>query len=315
MRPSKAHGFTLVEVAVATALVGALTLLIVQSLADLARTQAFSEGQAKIAEAADRVMRTLARDVTFSVCTFTDGEQADDYLAVMDYPEAEAAVDSRLPRKIQSGYFEADPIDSPETGNLLFLARFQQPAVVDVAASPPPKEYRLDLLNFVLYYPKPTPAGDLDLARWASVVVVRHQDAMTIATEAERATALGKLYAQGIRYTWDVNAPAATGLFAIAENGVLTPLPASVKLPGDATQARSSVVGSRQIHLAGNGTKLKVPVPLYAVPLPQGFPGGFELKVDGPGAGKLVLLRLVLRSGAGDSRDNFAEIVRLVSCR
>jgi hypothetical protein len=58
-----------------------------------------------------------------------------------------------------------------------------------------------------------------------------------------------------------------------------------------------------------------VRVPVYANVVETGFPGGFEVKVDGPSTGKLLLLNMVLRSGPGGSRDNFAEVNRIVVCR
>jgi hypothetical protein len=309
-----ASGFTIVEVAVVASVFSALTLLIVQALADLSRSQAFTRGQARIAETADRVMRGLVNDLTFSVRLFADGQAADDYLAALAYPRSVVTADARLPALTDKGFFEPDPAGKLETGNQLFLARYVSPVVVTIPKGTTTQPMRIDTLGFIVYYLRAGNDGNLDLERWGSVPLARQDDILMVPV-TERQNALQQLYAAGVRYAWDTNAPAATGLFEISSSGAMDLLPSTRKVAGDPAQIQTSIVGSRHMAVAKNGKTGRYHVPGYAAPGALGFPGGFEVKIDGPPSGKLVLLRLLLRSGSGGSTDNFVEIVRMVSCR
>ena len=313
-RKRDASGFTMVEVAVVASVFSALTLLIVQALADLSRSQAFTRGQARIAETADRVMRGLVSDLTFSVRLFADGQIADDYLGSLAYPRATVTADARLPALTDKGYFEPDPSGKLETGNELFLARYVSPVVVTIPKGTTTQPMRIDTLAFVVYYLRVGADGNLDLERWGSVPLARQDDILMVPV-TERQGALAQLYGAGVRYAWDTNAPAASGLFEISSLGTMDPLPSSRKVATDPAQVQASIVGSRQIAVAKNGKVGNYHVPAYASPGVLGFPGGFEVKIDGPPSGKLALLRLVLRSGTGGTNDNFVEVVRMVSCR
>ena len=89
----------------------------------------------------------------------------------------------------------------------------------------------------------------------------------------------------------------------------------SNKVQGDPDLERTAIVGEQHIYVAPNGKVGKVTVPAYGQATEQGFPGGFEVRIDGPSTGKLVLVRLVLRGVRGGAHDNFAELIRVISCR
>ena len=312
-------GFTIIEVAIVTAVIGVLTLLITQALADLSQSQAFTRGQARVAELADRVVRGIARDLSFSVRTFTDGQEADDYLAALAYPAGVVMPDSRLPKLIDRGYFDVDPDGELETGNMIFIGRYDEGAVVDLdgelITQPHSQPIRIDTSRFVLYYLRTAQSNDLDIARWASVPVASYKDILVIDAGPDRTTALIQLYAGGVRYAWDSAEDAANGLWQITPSGLLAALPTGVRVPGDPTEASDSIVGLRNARVSRNVATGKAPVPKYAEAGPTGFPGGLEVKVDGPSSGKLVQMRFVLRMGSRGSRENFAEVLRMISTR
>jgi competence protein ComGC len=307
-----AGGFTLVETMVVTTVIGVLTLLITESLADLSRSQTHTRGQWRIAEVNDSLMRGLAKDVACSVRLFTDGVVADDYLAALDYPATSLAPDSRLPALTDVGVFVPDGTGELLTGNVLFLGRFQAPESVEVpAAGGGTEPRRIDVLSFILYFTQRGADGHLDLERWGSAPLASYEDLMVIGA-GERATAAAELHQKGVRHAWAIGSDAGDGLFAITSSGNLMAL-GSRRVPGDPAERRTGVLRGRGMRVAENGTVGKLEVPAYAEPGPLGFPGGFELRVDGPTTGKLLLIRLALRKG--DSGGNFSEVVRVLSCR
>ena len=178
-----------------------------------------------------------------------------------------------------------------------------------------PRDVRIDTLCLVLYYLRANADGDLDLERWGSVPLALYQDLMVIEDIVERASAGVQLKAAGIDYAWDIGETAANGLYELTSTGALSLLPPSQQIPVDPAQVQRSIAGARQVRISRNGEPGKLSVPRYAEAGSTGFPGGFEVKIDGLSTGKLALVRMVLRSGSGGSMDNTAEVERIVSCR
>lgn len=311
-RDLQCGGFSLFEVVLVTALVGVLTMLIVKSLADLTRSQAFTTGQLRTAELADRLLRPAVDDVSFSVRVFDEGSDSDAYLALLAVPRDLAMRGSRLPVLTNRGYFDLDGLGRPETGNLLFLGRYEQPALVRGADAD--SELRVDTVAFVLYFLERRRDGALDLSRYASVPLARYSDVMAVADLQERRQILVQLHSAGIRFTWDVDAPARQGLLVITAEGLLRPLALEERIPAAPEGVRRRLLANSGLQVAPNGKVGRLTVPRYAR-ADGDFPAGFEVKVDGGTTGKLMLLRLVLCREAEGSDDNFAEIVRLIPCR
>lgn len=310
-------GFTLIEVVIVTVVITFLTLLITESLRNLSTSQSFTEGQARLGDVADRVVRGVERDATFSVRIFAADAEGLAYLDRLDLAAASFTPGSRLPMLTTRGYFQQDvPGSDPETGNVLVIGKALETSVVDISplgdGSDP---VRVDLLQIVCWHLVRTAEGNLDLARWGSVPLARYADLAQIQPESRRMEVAARLYEQGTRFAWDPGAAAAVAFYDLSDTGWITPMSLAAKVPGDPAEAKRDLLRPLRTYVAPNASLASVDVPLYAVPEANGFPGGFEVKLDGPPSGKLLLIRLVVSRGRPGQVRNFAAVTRFVSCR
>lgn len=310
-------GFTLIEVIVVMVVITFLTLLITESLRNLSTSQSFTKGQARLGDVADRVVRGIERDATFSVRIFAADTDGLEYLDRLDVPVASFAPGSRMPMLTARGYFQKDvPGGDPETGNVLVIGKGLETSVVDLSPLADGSDLvRVDLLQVVCWHLVRTATGDLDLARWGSVPLVRYADLAQIQPESRRMEVAAKLYEQGARLAWDPSAKAAVAFYDISDTGWITPMSLAAKVPGEPAEAKRDLLRPLRMYVAPNASLASVDVPLYAVPDAGGFPGGFEVKLDGPPSGKLLLIRLVVGRGRPGQVKNFAVVTRFVSCR
>lgn len=308
-------GFSLLEATVVGAVMTVLSVVIVQSLRDLSLSHAYARGQLVSAELAERVVRSLERDVRFSVWMFEGGVESSAYLARLATSGVVLAPGARLPQLTESGHFDPDPVGVPETGNLVFLGRSGSTFLADLSVAQDGSDIvRVDRLSFVFYYITRTAAGDLDLGRWGSSQLARYPDIEAITDPLRRTEVLIKLHQDGVRYAWAPGKDAATALFEIQSSGWIAPLSPGAKISEDPAQRVLGFFGVRHAAIADNGAAPGTPIPLYAAAAGT-FPGGFEVKLDGPPTGKLLLVRMVVAGlGTGTSR-NFVALSRLMHCR
>jgi hypothetical protein len=92
----------------------------------------------------------------------------------------------------------------------------------------------------------------------------------------------------------------------------MSPLPTGTPVRGDEDQDISRPFARRSMRLAGNHSLHSIKVPEFARAAGH-FPDGFEVKIDGTGNGKLVLLRFVVESTVQNKRKVFSEVRRMVS--
>jgi hypothetical protein len=309
------RGMTLIEAAAAGAVILALTGLIAQSLANLSRTQAFTQGQMRLSELTERIVGSVERDARYSVWMFADDADAAAYFSRLDLSGVVLATGSRLPALTALGYFNTDPAGTPETGNLLMLGRSTTPLLVDLSAAQDGSDLvRVDRLRFVLYYVTPATGGAIDLGRWGSMPLARYPDLESIADSGRRTDVAARLHQAGVRYAWKPGESAFSGLYQIQETGWIAPLPAGAKVAEDPRQRNRGLFEPRSARLAPNGSVGNTTVPRYAAAAGI-FPGGFEVKLDGPPTGKLLLVRIVATGGASGTLQNWAEVARVVHCR
>ena len=309
-------GFTLVEMVFSAAIISAIVLLMGESIVTLSRTHAFNRAQVRITDVSDSLAQIIGRDVTTSVRVFGKDTDSSAYYASLDLGGLQPVSGSRLPAFTNVGYFEKDRATAPLTGNLLFLGTRGDPMSVSISSLGARETFRVDVLRLVVYLPVPIRGGPYhDFARWCSVPLARVSDVTAITDATKQKKVWSELHASGVAYAWNPSLSRASGLFAISTSGTVSLLATSAKVPTDKALTRKSLAASRRVGISANVSLPQATVPFYANPIAgKDFPGGFEVRVDGPTSGRLVMVRLMLTSVTEHGLRNYAEVRRLLSC-
>lgn len=322
-------GLSLLEATMTTALLGVVAVIMGQALSGLDNSRQHQRESARITEVIDEIARTVQQEAATAEIVFVNDALGRGYLSTLDLPERTIPNTSRLPNLTNQGFFTPDDPLSPETGNLLLLGCAGSVLGVEIDSSSgggggevggelggegggeggedpraapggetaSPGDVRLiGTFVFTLWFVTPNDNGGLGLARWASVSVASQPDIEAISDLQERADVVEELYRTGIRFSWDPDLPVGNGLYQVNDGWVSAAL-ASAKIPGNFDTTNLRLLQARHIQVARNGAMGNIPVPKYGLPDPGGnFPAGFEIKVDGPGKGKLLMLRLALQT-------------------
>jgi hypothetical protein len=213
---------------------------------------------------------------------------------------------SRLPVETAYGYFNVDPPDAVETGNLLLVARLDTRRTVDVSETSEPQPVRVDRLRMVCYFVSAL-GENLDLNCWTSAPLVRFEDIEAVADEDVRTRLVVELYAAGERYAWTADAEPPAALRHLKQDGSTHPFGAGDRLPADPAGSDLRMLSRRNFAVARNGARKPIRVPMFARAR-EGFPHGFEVKVDGTGSGGLVAIQLaVVATKAGSAACAMAQ--------
>ena len=304
---ARTRGVSLVEVSVVTVIIGLLTILIVRSMSDLSATHTWTRGQAKATAAGDATARAIEIDASVAAQVY-DRASGAAWLALMPLQDP-LAPGARLPVVTERGYFDVDPPSTIESGNALLLARDAGTWSTDVGTSSRPDRVRVDLLRLVLWHPMRRTDGKLDLSRCATGRLARLTDLLAIEPSSRRAEVAQRLRDDGVAFAYEPYRRPDQGLQRISASGSLSAPPTGTKLPLDAGECRRSVFAVQRVELCANGKAVGIAVPRYTR-VDGVFPGGFEVKLDGPATGRLLLLRLVL--ALPGRRTNWAETTKLV---
>ena len=300
-------GLSSAEVIVMAAIMSVLMIMITESMTTLTGVRSEQRAQIRLGDVTDKVARRIEQDLGYATRIFTDTPADLEYLQAMDVGVDFAGPDRRLPKLTTRGFFEPDKAGAPETGNVLFLARRLPRAQLDTE--------RLTgtmVQGYVFTVATPIDVGgQLDLLRWNSEPVADYWDLAGIADLAARAEVLVQLLEHGVHFAWDPSAPRSSGLFEISDAGALVQLDADRPIPGTEERASSRPFRPRHLAIAPNTTDPPHRVPAYARQN-GAFPGGFELKIDGAAAGKLVLLRIVTQSTL-EARQVSGELLRFLT--
>lgn len=297
------RGFTTVELMSALVLGTAILLMIGQSLATVGKSHGFQRDRMRVADISDRVLRSIQRDVGFAAHVFADGTPAEEYRAALAIPRRSLQATVALPLATARGYFDVDPPGSRQTGNLLLLARSRE-AISIVPEDEEENPLRIDTFEFVAYYATENENADVDLARWVSAPLASATDLQGIENTWERRRVLTKLHDAGVRFAWSPGEPRSEGLFEIRSGGRLVPLRERSTIPAAPRGSSSGLLGSHDLALATSGSHPGARVPLYArASATQAM--GFEIKIDGPRAARLIMVRLVI--GVRNHPDTFFE--------
>ena len=312
-------GFTLVEMAIASVVITIMSAMIIQSIRQLSVAEWSMREKSKLTSLAERVMGSLESDVGRAVATFDDstvGRAMLDRLASESgLEQRDARLDgSRLPTRTVYGTFGADPVGTPEAGNILALALRDGHETVTIPGGGTPSLRRIDCVRFVVWFLHEGDETGVDLARWCSVRLARRADIDAIADPVDREAAVQELLARNIAHAWDPRIDAPEGFAVLETEGTVREFSADETVPADEIASESAIAGRRHVGVAANGTR-SPRVPWFAEESAT-FPHGFEIKRDGDGAADLVFVRLVLSSPTARGRDIVAtEITRQISFR
>jgi hypothetical protein len=312
---------TLVEVALVLLVLAILSAMITSSIARFSTTQAYAEGQAKAADAADRIARAISEDATLALFLFGRTAMGADFMQHLDLSGLRPYTGNKLPAITSAGYFDRDPPGTALTGNLLFFARSISPVDVEFEVDDEEEHFIIDAMRIVLYAPcVVSPAGQplrFDLCRWSSVAVIRLNNIEAIGDPVTRVALCAKLHDMGYRFAWEPGRDWASGMFEIGASGSLTPAAeSSVRLPRSEENTRMRLLAGMRMELPRNASLMNVKIPAYAQATASSeFPMGFEVKIDGVSAGRMVLVRLVVAGGVAGTFKNSFEVVRVTNCR
>jgi type II secretory pathway pseudopilin PulG len=190
---------------------------------------------------------------------------------------------------------------SSSVGNSLFFANNESTQVLATGT------VRIDTYRFNYYYvtstnPNPLPGVEsYGIVEWRSVLYADINQLNSITNAALRTNVVKELYGKGVSYTWNPSTTDVNSAFSnLASNGSIT-LSATHTIPQYKnrflTNAITGIVfGGYRYGVSCNSsfwTKAPKTVPIYAVAAGK-FPGGFEVAIGGPTAGRQILIRSVL---------------------
>ena len=305
-------GISLLELMAVSVVMSLLMVMVAESMRTLAGVRGEQRAGFTLGDVADRVARRITADVDFTTRVFASNPIDLEYLAALDLGVDFRSLGCRLPMLTAHGAFEQDPPGVQETGNLLFLARLGPRLQLDDALLDPAHS-RVQTFQLCVTAPFAFDHG-LDLRRFVSEPLVDYWELIDITDPLQRADALKQLREAGILYAWDPSAPRTTGLFSISEAGELTPLTITERIPCTEDDASSRPFTTRNLRLSQNGKSGRFTTPLYARAFGT-FPGGFEIKLDGASAGKLLMLRMIVETDTPQGRTVQTEVRRLLSTK
>ncbi|HLU39446.1 MAG TPA: hypothetical protein VK081_08680, partial [Planctomycetota bacterium] len=258
-----------------------------------------------------RVIWQVSEDAALAAHVFTSNSFANEYLAKCDL--GVQPFHPKPPGCSELGYFERDVPGAATTGNYLFVAKAGDPVLADLSGDRS-QLASVQTYRFVVYIPVHGPNQTVDLARWVSVKIARLNDIERV-TDPVKRTLLGQaLYDEGVSIAWEPGRPIATGLRVINPSGSLSAFTPGTRVPGEPDQVRPAMFTPSRMALAQNGTLSSIPVPAFAI-AGGGFPGGFEVKVDGNASGRMILVRLVVTSRLFDGNRSALVFTRTMSNR
>lgn len=319
--PRDERGFTFVELIIVTTIIAILSVMITQSIRGLASTQVYTRSQSEVISVGERLLQDIARDCRYAMRVFEESAEDRNFLRYVDFPFRDVAAGSRFPIGTSSGTFIPDLPLATTTGNILAIAVTQPSVTVDLGTSRAAQDqYRIDVFRFVAYHLKERRDSRLDLARWSSRPVARYADIVAIEDYERRSRCLTQLAAEGIEVAWHTRALAASAFHQISgETGTMMPYVGELSTGAappvltDEVMSAGELLARRGLEIAENGGT-RVPVPMFAVPV-ENFPHGFEVKIDGPGSGRLLLVRVVIAKRRANQITNMTAVKRLMGLR
>ncbi len=308
-------GLTLVEVSLASVMVAALAVVVIQSLHSLSTTQTFIREQARLGELAERITIQLVEDVANATKIWKDDDADAPLMHLkMQFGEVPTAPGSAYPVATNRGFFVADTVATVETGNALFFARSASMENFEIGTPLVPRVHRVDMFRFVRWSTRVRADGSLDLDRYGTVRVARYNDFANVINPVERVNLITALLAAGVDTLWHLHKTADVSFYKIEPVTGARAYTITDKVLTDPLETGNGLASSHRAFVAPNAHDIPPSVPEYATPGAVNFPGGLEIKLDGDGHGGLLMVRLVLASPPrAGTRQGFAVSQRIVN--
>jgi prepilin-type N-terminal cleavage/methylation domain-containing protein len=304
------RGFSLVELIVVLALIGALVASIVSLALRSQRAQTFAEKNAAATLVAQATLDQIRRDVGSSTRLFQNDSEGNSYLAGMDLTGSGVII-GKLPKIVSDGIFEKEVSTDLKTGNVLFFVRQERTDRFDRSGSG--DFVRTDIYRFILYalrlIPGKDPNRDLDafdLVRWVSPPVADLSQIESITDPLEQETVCAHLFAgtnpeeptfpfQQIRYLWKPGADFSIAFESLQFDGKRNPVASGFQVPRDPQRTDLNLLSTRSLAISTNLGGAPRGIGAFGIldPSGDGFPHGFEVQVVGPASARQVLAHLV----------------------
>ncbi len=317
-------GFSLVELIVVLALIGALVATIVSLALRSQNAQTFAERNAAATLVAQGTLDQIRRDVGSSTRLFQNDAEGTAYLAGMNLTGI-GMIMGRLPKIVSDGIFEKETSTDLKTGNILFFAlqertdRFDRSGGGDFV--------RTDVYRFILYslrlIPGKDPNRDLnafDLVRWVSAPVADLSQIESIADPLEQEAVCAHLYAgtnpeepsfpfAPVRYLWRPGEDFLLAFEMIQSDGKRNPVASGFQVPRDAQKSTLNLLSARNLAIASNISGAPRGIGAFGLldSSGDGFPHGFETQIVGPASARQVLAHLVFVNDAR-AKDNSKRV-------
>ena len=311
-------GFSIVELSIASTLFLGLVIMVSTFVVSGTDAQDLSQRIARMTEVAHEVADDIRLEMVSSVRVFTNNDDGNDNLALLDLTEAPVPIAARrLPTVDSDGQFRADTPGDEITGNSLFFAYL---AWQDRFRCSSGNEHRIDIYRWVHYYmspvdggPQPGEKGGLELVRFVSEPVA-DADAVDVITDpVEQVEVLlhlvnatpdldGETHAS-VEVVWVRGGdPGTSGTFRQINdnNGSLS----AARIPGSgrpdpwqvlpSSLGATGLLGYRRSSVASNYEQVAPGLSRFAIRDDTvGFPHGFEIQAIGPTSARQILLHFV----------------------
>ena len=316
MRHSRAAGFSLVELMVASTIFVGMVLVVTSLAQSGSDAQDLGRRIARMTELAQESTDRMRLEMVTSVRMFSNDTEGNANLGVLDLGNAPPPIAvRRLPTLDAAGSFRQDTPGDEITGNALFFAHL---AWRDRCRCQSGHEYLIDVYRWLHYYLSPKdggPArgrrGGLDLVHFVSEPLADGTAVDHITDTVDRGEVLVHLAARtpdvegqvhpAVQVVWLRGGdPAAAGTFRQIDpgDGSLSDAPLTGRpnpwriLAADRT---AGLLSYRRGSVASNFDLVSPGVTRFALrDDAAGFPHGFELQFIGPTSARQLLLHLVM---------------------
>lgn len=336
---SNAAGFSMVELVVASSLLGLMIMAVSTLAVSGGEAQEFSRRLSRATEVTQDIVDQMRLEMVSCVRVFGNDTEGNANRALLDLGGMPAVLSTaRLPSVSPNQTLQKDTVALPITGNSLFFTRL---AWSDRFVCASGKEYLVDVYRWVYYYltpvdggPQPDSAVGLDLVRVLSEPLIDSAgvDRITDATDQAEVLlhlATGTADANGVTHApatvvWVRGGlPATVGTLRQIDldDGTLSNDPIDGRPdPWEILRASDEIdqkLNFRHHNVGTNYARASFGVGRYGIVSNSGdgFPHGFEVQIVGPSSARQVMLHLVVVGTQRRGQQAWADVQVSVDAR